>query len=673
MNLQRRNHCRPRLRHFRPCRQAPLSKPLAVLALVAVLCLTLFALNSSAIAAPATTSTGSGSGSNASPALRILFTHDMHSHIEPYQVLDGSTVQTVGGYARLATLIKENRTDHTLVLDAGDFSMGTLYNGIFEQSAPDLKLMAAMGYNATTFGNHEFDYGPQALTQMLSTATTSAPHPLLMLGNIQFGVGADSKNLEAACTAYGAAETHIFTVDGRKIGVFGLLGKDAQSYLADRGTLSFADPITSAKAQVAALKAAGAQTIIALSHSGTIPSDPGSSKSEDVQLAKAVPDIDLIISAHSHTTLQKALVVGHTTIVSAGCYDRYLGVVDFNRAGKVTSYHLQEVTASVPADPTIARMVAGYHAQVQAKVLDPLHLSFNATSAVAPRSFTNFDTVQTTFGDFGLGTLIADSYVREAQAKAPDPESLTTIGVTANGLIRDSITAGPVTTADTFQILSLGRGADGSLGYPLAAFYLTGAELRNLAEVDASVSGIMNNAQLYFSGMRYHYSPQRMFLNRVTDVEVLDGSGKWIPAIADSRYRVVCSLYMAQMAQLIPQKTHGLLSLQPKNAQGKVVSDLNSCILRDSSGTELKEWLALNDYLLSMPKVNGVATIPARYYGDQHTKLVLKTTPGNLLRAPNKVGVLAAAVVCVLLAVIILVIWRIRRARRRRRHKYLFV
>jgi len=652
--------------------QRPLSLTLrrlfAALTLALTLCLTPLAASNAApqggVATPPTTSAETAD-------LRILFTHDMHSHLEPYRVLDNSAVRTVGGYARLATLIKENRTDQTLVLDAGDFSMGTLYNGIFTQSAPDLNLMAAMGYDATTFGNHEFDYGPEALTQMLKSATPAEHRPLLMLGNIHFASGADSTELKAACTAYGAAETHIFTVGGRKVGVFGLLGTDAQDYLAAPGSLSFGDPIKSAKAQVSALKAQGAQTIIALSHSGTIPTDPASSKSEDVQLAKAVPDIDLIISAHSHTTLQKALTVGRTTIVSAGSYDRYLGVVDFNSRGKVADYHLQEVTDMVPADPAIAKLIANYHTEVQTEVLDPLHLSFDTTSAVAPQSFTDFDTIQDTFGDYGLGTLIADAYVHEADVKAPDLQAPVTIGVTANGLIRDSITAGPITTADSFQILSLGRGENESIGYPLAAFYLTGAELRNLAEVDASVSGIMNNAQLYFSGLRYHYSPKRMFLNRVTDVEVRDASGKWVSVQADSRYRVICSLYMAQMAQLIPKKTYGLLNIQPKDAQGKTVSDLNSCVLHDSSGTELKEWLALDDYLLSMPKTAGIPTIPARYYGDQHTKLVVAATPGNLFKAPNKVGWLAAAIVCVVLALIIFVIWRIRRSRRRR-HKYLF-
>ena len=608
------------------------------------------------------------------PALRILFTHDMHSHLEPYRTLDESGQPvTVGGYARLATLIENNRTDRTLVLDAGDFSMGTLYNGVFTQAAPDLSLMAALGYDATTLGNHEFDYGPESLARMLQTAAKAGEkRPLLLQGNLVFGTTDDSKELKAALKTYGTARTHIFSAGGRKIGVFSLLGADAQDYVAVPGSLTFSDPVKSAREQVAALKAQGAQTIIALSHSGTVATDPGSGKSEDVRLAKAVPDIDLIISAHSHTTLKKALTVGHTRIVSAGSNGRYLGIVDFDGSGSVSGYRLQEVTDTVPVDPAIAAKIASLRAAVQTGVLDPLGMSFDATSAIAPESFTDFDTIQDRFGDYGLGTLIADSYVHEAEAKAPDPAAPVTIGVTANGLIRESITAGTVTTADVFRVLSLGRGENESIGYPLAAFYLTGVELRNLAEVDASISGIMNEAQLYFSGMRYHYSPRRLFLNRVTDVEVRRADGSWAPARSDTRYRVVCSLYMAQVAQLIPKKTHGLLSLTPRDAEGRVVSDLNSCVLRDSEGVPLKEWLAFYDYLRSQPKTGGVATVPARYYGDQNTKLVLTSTPINLLKRPNKMGVLAAAIGCALLAVLAFLIWRIIRRVRRRRRSYIF-
>ena len=90
----------------------------------------------------ATAALAAGTENGEEQELRVLFTHDLHSYILPYDVADGADGRTtMGGYARLATLIKENRTDNTVVLDAGDFSMGTLFNIIFKTHAPDLYLM----------------------------------------------------------------------------------------------------------------------------------------------------------------------------------------------------------------------------------------------------------------------------------------------------------------------------------------------------------------------------------------------------------------------------------------------------------------------------------------------------------------------------------------------------
>ena len=101
-----------------------------------------------------------------STTVRILFTHDLHDHISSYKTLnaDGS-VSMIGGYAYLAGAIDASRSDNTIVVDAGDFSMGTLYNGIYETHAPDLSLLGAMGYDAVTFGNHGRRRSPPVVFQ----------------------------------------------------------------------------------------------------------------------------------------------------------------------------------------------------------------------------------------------------------------------------------------------------------------------------------------------------------------------------------------------------------------------------------------------------------------------------------------------------------------------------
>jgi 5'-nucleotidase len=101
----------------------------------------------------------------------ILHTNDMHSNFigmgpaadySPFTLNDDATR---GGYARLAALIsrrKEARKGEgpVLVLDAGDYTMGTPFAAASREIGSELQLMSRMGYDAATFGNHETDLGP---------------------------------------------------------------------------------------------------------------------------------------------------------------------------------------------------------------------------------------------------------------------------------------------------------------------------------------------------------------------------------------------------------------------------------------------------------------------------------------------------------------------------------
>ena len=108
------------------------------------------------------------------PTIRatILFTHDMHSHFLP---ATDETGREYGGYARLKTAIDAQKAAHpdAILVDGGDFSMGSLFQTAYADSALELRVMGAMGYDATTFGNHEYDYRPAGLADMLNAARDS--------------------------------------------------------------------------------------------------------------------------------------------------------------------------------------------------------------------------------------------------------------------------------------------------------------------------------------------------------------------------------------------------------------------------------------------------------------------------------------------------------------------
>jgi hypothetical protein len=237
-------------------------------------------------------------------------------------------------------------------------------------------------------------------------------------------------------------------------------------------------------------------------------------------------------------------------------------------------------------------------------------------------------------------------------------------------VLRASLPAGDITVSQAFDVLSMGVGSDGTSGFPLVAVYLTGKELKAVAEVDASVTPIMPAAQLYLSGMTYSFNTHRMFFNRVTSAQLqemsfdVDCGLRDVEEIDDDAlYRVVTGMYSAQMLGTVKSKSLGLLSLEPKMADGSPVTNFEDCILRDANGSEIKEWYALAAYLASFGK-DGV---PSRYAVPDGRKDVSHSfSPIQLLKNPNWIT-LAVLMAVVVLAVILVCLVRLLRRRSARR------
>lgn len=99
----------------------------------------------------------------------VMFTHDTHSHLDSFTTKVDGELQEVGGFARIKTLINEQKKENpnTLILDGGDFSMGTLIQTVYDTQAAELRMLGYLGYDVTTLGNHEFDYRSKGLANML--------------------------------------------------------------------------------------------------------------------------------------------------------------------------------------------------------------------------------------------------------------------------------------------------------------------------------------------------------------------------------------------------------------------------------------------------------------------------------------------------------------------------
>ncbi|MRR18506.1 MAG: bifunctional metallophosphatase/5'-nucleotidase, partial [Deltaproteobacteria bacterium] len=165
--------------------------------------------------------------------LTVLFTHDLHSYFLPERLPASAGLKaTEGGYAKLASLIEERRrsgAEKTLLVDAGDFSMGTLFHTAYMTDALELRLMGEMGYDATTLGNHDFDFRIDGLARMLNAARSKSSRlPAIVASNVVFGTpGAADQSLRQAFADYPVREYTVIQKNGMKIGLFGLMGKDA--------------------------------------------------------------------------------------------------------------------------------------------------------------------------------------------------------------------------------------------------------------------------------------------------------------------------------------------------------------------------------------------------------------------------------------------------------------
>jgi len=271
-------------------------------------------------AGPAWAAQPDGTAQTAEKSLVVLFTHDLHSSFLPRRLpTEKGLIIERGGWARISTLVRAEREagpDRTLVVDGGDFSMGTLFHALFVREAAELRLLGRMGFDVSTPGNHEFDFRLAGLASALRAAKSSGgPIPALVSSNIVLGAGVLAEDARAFAD-YPVRDYEVLERSGLRIGIFGLMGLGAADDSPFIAPAVVAEPIAQARRVVDILKnREHVDLVIALSHSGTAV-EPA--LSEDVRLADAVPGIDVIVSGHSHTVLAKPLVRGGAIIVSAG-------------------------------------------------------------------------------------------------------------------------------------------------------------------------------------------------------------------------------------------------------------------------------------------------------------------------------------------------------------------
>lgn len=599
----------------------------------------------------------------AAETVDIMFLHDTHSHLNPFTTVEGDESVTMGGFARIKTLINAQKSENpeTLLLDAGDFAMGTLVQVVYEEEAAELRMLGELGIEATTLGNHEFDYGAQGLANMMNTAVASGDAlPAMLVCNIDWdsmnaaGLTEEQKLLYDSFSNVNMQDYIVVEKDGVNIAVIGVFGKDALKCVPNC-PLEFEDPIEAVQETVADIKAKEAvDMIVCISHSGTWSDED---KSEDENLAKAVPELDLIISGHTHTKLEEPIQHGNTYIVSCDEYGKYLGSLSMTRNADgrwdMADYELIPVDVSIEEDADTQARVDGFMSLVDDKYLSLFGYTKDRVLATNEVAFVPQSYLGSVHTELNLGSIIADAYTYAVENADNFDGNPVDVAVAPAGTIRDTYALGNVTVENVFNSFSLGIGEDGIPGYPLIDVYLTGEELKLVAEIDSSISDFMSTARLYTDGLCWTYNPNRLILNKATDVYLRDGAGNRVELEDDKLYRVVTDFYSSQMLGGVTDMSFGLLSIVPKFADGTPIENYEDAVIY-VDGQELKAWAAIAQYMESFEDTDGdgIANVSAVYSTTQGRKVADDSTKiGDLLKNPNKFFFMIAAVIVVLIAI----------------------
>lgn len=566
--------------------------------------------------------------------ITFIHTNDLHSHFIPftpeldYFENNPGAEKTIGGWARIATIMKRERgkrNNPVFTLDAGDYTMGSLFHMLAREEAFELTLMKKMGYDVITLGNHEFDLYPDGLARIIKKAHEKKSLPEIVFSNAIFNQESPKDDsLEKVFKSNLVKPYTIKDAQGVRIGFFGILGKDGADDSPFASPVKFKNAIEASKEIVRILKEnEKVDIVVCLSHSGVSKKN----YSEDEELAKQVPGIDVIISGHTHTLLNEPIIHGNTIIVQSGSYGKNVGVLDLsfnNGKTSLKNYSLVKTDSSIPDDPAVKSIINSFIAKIDSKVLKEHNLKYLQVIGK-----TDFDLIKIQ-AEATVGNFLADAIrwqVNRFDYNPEEPITKTRIGIKANGVIRDSLIAGHtgnITVADLFRTIPLGIGVDNTMGYPLTTCYVHAYEIKRALEITTSVYPMKGSSFfMQISGLKFTYNPRRILFDRVTKIEIETDNGEYVPLDYSKSnkelYRVASDIYEAAFLKLIGSFTYNMLEIVPKDKNGDPIASLPEYRVdadKSKPGVqELKEWVAVMDYLRSFKDTSGdgLPNIPERY------------------------------------------------------------
>lgn len=444
------------------------------------------------------------------------------------------------------TAIKEVRAEKpsALLIDAGDVFSGTLYFNEFKGQA-DLELMKLMDYDVMTFGNHEFDLGstPEG-HKALSEFIQKSNFPFVS-ANADFSKDVNLKGLFNVNVSSDPKDGQIYSgiikeVDGQKVGLFGLTTAETADISSPKD-VTFTDYIKAAQTMVDEFEKQGVNKVVAVTHIGY---DDNPTYDNDLLLAAAVNGIDVIVGGHSHTQLDKPVVVNKdkngaekdpTVIVQAYQYSEFLGTLDvnFNKEGKIVSHAGKLIPIKDQTeDPAAAALLKTYSEKIE-------EIKVKEIGAVAEVELTNPRVKEDTDpsvrkNETALGNIITDGML----SKAKKYNDKVIMALQNGGGIRASIDAGPITVGEVITVLPFGN--------TLATMEVTGAELKAAFEISFKSYPKENGGFLHVSGAKVEFDSSKPAGERVVSIKYRAADGTFVELKDDEKYVIATNAFTAK-------------------------------------------------------------------------------------------------------------------------------
>ena len=442
--------------------------------------------------------------------LTILYTNDLHAHFEPHIVPWVSKTRKVGGFANIATLVRKEKAsnDHTVYFDAGDFFTGPYISSLTKGEAV-IDAMNFLGLDAAAAGNHEFDHNWQNAQKQFAKAR----FPILA-GNIF---------VKETGKLVWDNPYIIKEVNGIKLGIIGLHGK-------------FAFYDTTADEMIQGIEARDEEVylrkyikeldpkvdlVVLLIHQGI----PGTQSSggtgdvkrnhkKDIELARNVPGVDIMVTGHPHSGTPEPLISNGTIIVSTDAYTIELGKLELTydpKTDKITKYknHFDYLFDDmVQDDPQMTKIIKKWKSKVSSITEEVVT---NSTQAMT-RSYSE---------ESLLGNMVADAMLNNY----PEYD----FAVTNSGGLRQDIDAGPVTVGELISAFPFPN--------TIVQLEMTGSELRKMFEHGASLTnGILQASK----GVEMSYNESKLVGSRMVLCKI-----KGQPLDDAKTYKVLTSNFLA--------------------------------------------------------------------------------------------------------------------------------